>query len=1286
MSAAAEFAEVPEFLVPELPSSPYPGLRPFEKREWPIFFGRERMTDEVIDRLLQQQFLIVHGSSGSGKSSLISAGVHAQLEQSLLGLGLRSRTCICRPGDRPLANLAEALSGTGPAPGEENRIEFRRALNRGREAPEAIVPLLHLASVDRVCILLDQFEELFRFARNARRDEASLMADFVVSFTKHPPANLYLLITMRSDFLGECAEYEGLAEAVNQSQYLLRRMETADLLRAIREPALLYGGAVAEALAERLIRDAREGRDELPLVQHGLARLWRLCGAESNDQKRRTLELADYERHGPLARLLSDHANQVFDEAAADADGKRIVAELFRALTDINADGNAVRRPQRFGNLVAVCGTSNERLLRIVDKFRGTNESFLTPYLPTPVGEDTVVDVGHEALIRGWDCIAAKSTGWLQREFRDGLSWRVLLGQAESFAGDGSSFLSEPATTLREGWLRERNAAWASRYGGGWEEVRKLVQASRARWRKQAEDEIELKKAELAAKRAIEERKERDRKFRQLVIVVGALVVTVTALVIAIFVVVEYNRVSKQARLQAERNQSIAFTASAATEAPKHPVNAAKLVLAAWPRDKDDPAPKLPATLDLLGEVVPYLRERVRIPLAGTIAVFSPNGRVIVTAPDDKTARIWDAADGHEIAKFDGHLKGVTFAAFSPEGKYVVTASKDKTARIWDAANGREVEPPMMHDDVVYSANFSPDGNRIVTASEDNSARVWNAVTGARIAILEGHGDSVTLAAFSPDGRRVVTASNDLTARIWDAEDGRAILKLEGHLKGVTSAAFSPDGTRIVTASNDMTARVWDAADGHEIAELKGHLKGVTSAAFSPDGHQVITASADKTARIWDATSGRTIATLAGHDGQVTSAAFSFDGKWAVTASIDNTARIWDAIDGREIARLNGHDGSVFSAAFNADATRVVTVSNDDSTTRVWDATFGRSIRRFEGHDGSVRSAAFSSDGMRVVTASADRTARIWDAISGRQIVELSGHDGPVHFAAFSPDGMRVVTASADNTARIWDANSGRQIAKLSGHNGPVNSAAFSPDGRWIVTASSDGTARIWDGASGDTVATLVGDGGSLRSASFSPDGTRIVTASDNNTTQLWDTAFRETIARLIGHEGPVSSATFSFDGRRVITASWDGTARIWDVASGLTIHILRGREHAALSSAAFSADGTRVVTAAADGTARIWDAASVREIATLVGHGDAVTSIAFSADDKRVVTASADKTARTWDVSSIPKGDILEIACACLPDKKLEKLLSDFSLTIEKPICGSEPPAPDRAEIDAPQ
>ena len=346
-------------------------------------------------------------------------------------------------------------------------------------------------------------------------------------------------------------------------------------------------------------------------------------------------------------------------------------------------------------------------------------------------------------------------------------------------------------------------------------------------------------------------------------------------------------------------------------------------------------------------------------------AEFNSDGTSVVTASSDKTARVWNAATGREIVALMGHCPptidygrlgcAVKSAAFSPDGQRVVTGSDDKTARVWDAATGREIAVLKGHEDLVRSAAFSPDGQRVVTASNDKTARIWNAATGREVAGLKGHcppgvdygtlGCFVMSAAFGPDGTKVVTASSDRTARVWDAATGREIAVLKGHENWVLSAAFSPNGQRVVTASLDKTARVWDAATGREIASLRGHCPAgadygmlectVRSAAFSPDGRQVVTASWDKTARLWDAATGQEIAVLKGHQNWVNSAAFSPDGAKVVTASNDKTARVWDAATGEEISILTGHGDQVNSAAFSPDGQRVVTASGD-KTARIW--------------------------------------------------------------------------------------------------------------------------------------------------------------------------------------------------------------------------------------------------------------------------------------------------------------------------------------------------------------
>jgi eukaryotic-like serine/threonine-protein kinase len=508
-------------------------------------------------------------------------------------------------------------------------------------------------------------------------------------------------------------------------------------------------------------------------------------------------------------------------------------------------------------------------------------------------------------------------------------------------------------------------------------------------------------------------------------------------------------------------------------------------------------------------------------------AAYSPDGTRIVTASNDRTARIWDARTGAQLAVLSGHGGSVDNAAYSPDGTRIVTASSDKTARIWDARTGNQLAVFSGHEDEVSSAFYSSDGTRIVSASYDKTARIWDAHTGAQLVVLSGHGGRVYVAVYSPDGTRIVTASDDKTARIWNARTGGQLAVLSGHSDRVESADYSPDGTRIVTASRDNTVRIWDARTGTQLAVLPGHGSLVYSAAYSPDGTRIVTASLDKTARIWDARTGVQLAALSGHGNGIFSAAYSPDGTRIVTASNDKTARIWDAQTRAQLAVLSGHDSYLGCAAYSPDGKHIITASFD-KTARIWDARTGAQLAALSGHSDNVYSAAYSPDGTGVITASADKTARVWDARTGAQLAVLSGHGGWVFRAAYSPDGTRIVTASQDKTARIWDARTGVQLAALSGHGDIVYSAAYSPDGTRIVTASGDKTARIWNARTGAQLAVLSGHGDNLSTAAYSPDGTRIVTASVDKSARIWDARTGAQLAVLSGHGDRVESAAYS--------------------------------------------------------------------------------------------------------------------------------------------------------------
>jgi WD40 repeat protein/tRNA A-37 threonylcarbamoyl transferase component Bud32 len=665
---------------------------------------------------------------------------------------------------------------------------------------------------------------------------------------------------------------------------------------------------------------------------------------------------------------------------------------------------------------------------------------------------------------------------------------------------------------------------------------------------------------------------------------------------------------------------------------------------------------------------------------------FSRDGKRIVTASLDKTARVWDAESGQEVVVLRGHEGAVASARFSPDGRSIATISSDNTARLWDAATGKlrlTLRPPRpdnflhLHGEDAYAVNFSRDGSRLVTAFGDYpdcTARVWDAASGKELAVLKGHTGPVVWADFSPDGKQIVTASLDKTARLWEAETGKEVRILKGHTCGVFGAVFSPDGKRLVTTGegNDITftptgyrygppapegaARVWDVSTGQELATLRwpeGTKAWVRTARFSPDGTRILTAGVRTSGSgsedyqvpwTWDAATGKRLVAFRGHEANwisVSSAAFSPDGKQVVTTANDNTARIWDAATGKELAVLRGHTDNVLDGRFSPDGQRVLTIA-EDRTARLWDAAFDRDGPPRRGNWPGVQHAAFSPDGRWLAVSSFQKPTAIWDLYTGKRAIELESEGTNVGLDSlqFSSDGKRLLGGRQLDQAPLWDAKTGKLLAMLKG----ASVARFSPDGTRIVTAEQAG--RIWDAATFKELLVLGGkDSPPINDAVFSPDGKQVLTRCsgprsshsdpDHVNAFLWDAATGKQLLALKDSEtnvfGNCTAIGFRHDGRRLLTASSSRIARIWDAVSGKELLALRGHT-GGLYAAAYSPDGKRVVTASDDKTARLWDADSGKELFVLRGHQAEVGAAAFSADGKLLATASLDRTARLWD------------------------------------------------------
>ena len=352
-------------------------------------------------------------------------------------------------------------------------------------------------------------------------------------------------------------------------------------------------------------------------------------------------------------------------------------------------------------------------------------------------------------------------------------------------------------------------------------------------------------------------------------------------------------------------------------------------------------------------------------------------GVALAMRAKSKGATAEDPPRFQQLFMLKQHTEDLTDARFSPNGNLIITASNDKTAKLWDAQDGKLVASLEGHEAKVTTAAISPDNQTILTVSEDTTAKLWEVSSGKLLFTFSGHSREIPRAEFSPDGRTIITASWDKTAKLWDAKTGEVILSLEGHQGVVRDARFSPDGTKLLTASWDQTAKLWDAKTGEVLLSLEGHHGVIWGAYFSPDGTKVVTASGDETAQLWDINNGTALFSLDGHDDEVIAARFSAKGSLMITVSEDRTAKIWDVQTGQLVASLEGHTDSVEDARFSPDERRVITASRDHSV-RVWNVRNGRHVFTLDGHNNWVVSAKYHPSGAKIITASRDRTARIW--------------------------------------------------------------------------------------------------------------------------------------------------------------------------------------------------------------------------------------------------------------------------------------------------------------------
>ncbi|MHC3467502.1 nSTAND1 domain-containing NTPase [Streptomyces sp. 7R007] len=1130
---------------------PYVGLRPLTEQDAEWFFGREQLVGQVAGRLERQRFVMVIGASGSGKSSLLRAGLVPRLRAG------GATVVVCAPGARPLEECAVRLSAAaGVTPGAlyeelradtENLSRVVRRITAGSDGPDG-----------ELVLVVDQFEETFTLCRDAAERDRFIRALVVAAAA--PEGRCRVALGVRADFYGHCTRHAPLVEAMRDAQVPVGPMSLEELRQAVVGPAQRAGLSVEGALLATLTAQAYGRPGVLPLLSHALRETWRR-------RRGNALTLQGFEAAGGLEGGLAHTAEEFYQRL--DTAQQELARRVFVRLT---APGEGTEDTRRPASLTELAGSADDDI-----DVSGVLEHAAAARLV--VLDRERVELAHEALIRCWP----RLQGWLAEDREATRTLRRLTEAAQTWETLGR----DPGALYRG--TRLALAAALDRAS--------MSPAERAF--------LDASLAADSAERAAERRRVRLRRVMVALLSVLLVLATTTA-VLAV-------RAQRSADRERDVASSQRAADKAAALRGVSPSLAAQLSLAAYRISPTPEARgallstfatpyatqltgyggavtalafrsdgKVLATgggdgsVRLWGTGNPHRPRRLGVlALSGGVRALalSPDGGLLAAGGDDGAMALWDVHDpGAPTPEATLHSGAgpVLALSFGPDGRTLTAAARDGIRRwsLADARRPRDLGVREVSADVTAAA-FSRDGRTLATGHADRTVRLWSAPpSGDRPGELSravGHRQAVTAVAFAPDGRRLATGSSDFTVRLWDTRSTRHIGRLDvltAHTDTVEAVAFAPDGRTLATGSADATVRRWQVAGAgpaRELAVLTGHTGAVGALAFGPDGRTLATGSEDETARLWDLPG----PALIGHTSSVYSVAFSPDNHLLASGSYDQSVLVWNLADPRrshEPVRLAGHTGPVNSVVFRA-GSDVLASGSADGTVRLWEVDAsgsGRVLTVLRPGDGHVNRVAFSRDGRALATGSESGTVRLWDTADPRRprlLATLPAGDA-VDCVAFSPDGRTLAVAGRDHTAALWglaDRNRPTRLAVLRGHSAAVKSVAFSPDGRTLATGSEDRTVRLWDVSDRrrpDLRRPITGYTDGVMAVAFAPDGRTLATASSDRTARLYALSgqgdVRE-LAVLTGHGKPVDTLAFSPDGRTLATGGEDWTVLLWD-------------------------------------------------------------------------------------------------------------------------------------------
>ena len=1075
--------------------SPYRGLLRFEERDADIFFGRDAAVVEVLKILRDEPVLAIVGDSGSGKSSLLQAGIAHQVRKAGLGHSSVWQIVSTRPGDNPMHSVRNALSGADESAGS-NVL----SLLRERIRPDS--PLL---------LIIDQFEELFTL--NSSTEEPQVFAQALAQAVAQYPNDFRLVLGMRSDYLGSIAALPGLRDYLKRP-WILKAPTAEDLRDIVEQPAAASGYTFEPArndadklhrisLLDRILDDPLVSRFSeqsvqtsdhaapLPLIEFALERLW----LKAVERESHEFTHADFDQLKGLAGAVGDYADQVYEDLsrqpALGVGAQALTEKIFMGVVT----SSGTRRPRRRKELEEETRDAAQAKL-VIDHLVGARLLTIRTDIDDPSA--SLMDLAHEILIASWKRLGT----WL------------------ASTRDERRFKEELEDAATRWYERSRDDSYLDHKGPRLLEAEKLLQN-----RSWIVTQIHKEYLQACIKKRDHERN------RERLIRTGAIVSALVLAVIAALALWQRSE-AKQALLNALAKQLIA---NAATVSAQDPASALYLILRAANLTKQFPPEAYEVIISSLNARPTY--GILRVPHLVDCEAWSPDGKTIASGSWDHKVRLWETNTGQLLKTLDGHSNEVLSLAWSPDGRTLVSSSRDGI-RFWNAMTGEPLGSKISPG--AESVAWRPDG-KVLASCGHNGIRFWTATSGQTRYVLD-EGRPCETMSWSPDGNVLVSGNAGQKMTIWDANNRQMLRTLEGHQNSVRSISWNPNGKAIASAGNDNTIRLWSAATGQLKLTIKGHTRGVESVAWSPDGRTIASGGGDSVARLWDAESGELLHTLMGHQSNVRSVAWSSKGQTLATASWDRTIRLWDIAEGSPLSTTTAHEESVFSIAWSPSG-KVLASAGKDQIVRLWGPDAKHLLGTLRGHNGSVQSLTWNPNGDRLASSSADRTIRLWEPISGNLVRILNGHTSSVSRVDWSPDGKTLASVAQDDTIKLWDANSGKVLHTLAGLH--AVDVAWSPDSKFLAFSGKDRFVHLWNVRLGERRA-LDGQDAGIGILKWSPDGKILACSNSSRRIGLLDIASGKIIRTLKDDHMTIRDVAWSPDGKVIASANGDSTTRLW--------------------------------------------------------------------------------------------------------------------------------------------